>query len=103
MRGYRILRIIPTEKEIKDLRLSALLSDKFIIFIHVHRKQKYLPVAHVFCHQAMQETTAISNIRRVSMGRRKKRKFPDLKSDISYTTYFSASCNPMTLTVFSIT
>lgn len=50
----------------------------------------------VFCHQAMQETTAISNIRGVSMGR--GRKVPDIKSDI-----LPNNGNPMILTVFSIT
>lgn len=53
-------------------------------------------------HQAMQETTASLNFRR-SLGRRKKRKLPDLKSDASYTRYLHTTYKPMTLPVFSIT
>lgn len=91
------------EKEIKELKVSTLQSNKFLVFVHVHTKKPYLPLSQVFCHQAMQETTASSNVRRLSMGRGKKRKLPGLKSDVSYTRHLPTTYNPMILTVFAIT
>lgn len=35
------------EKEIKELKVSTLQSNKFLVFVHVHTKKPYLPLPSI--------------------------------------------------------
>lgn len=67
-----MLRVILRELETKGLKsLYSLVGNIFeLLFVPIGEK-KYIPVPRVFYYQAMQESTASSNVRRTRTSRRK--------------------------------